>query len=149
MDNFGDLIKNLPVWPFTILAALIGILGVLYAQHRKSFRDSFSDFRSSFDADLQKLRNLQIIETGQVYEILNSAYPRHEDAYERFRRDLNAFDNFFLRRRWLAYRGEYPKPPELQEEDFRYRLCHYLSESLEEEEKMRKLAIKNIEKLIA
>ena len=49
----------------------------------------------------------------------------------------------------MEYRGPYPKPPQLPEEDQTYRLAHFLSDSEKEEVKKRDEAILAITKLIA
>lgn len=50
-----DIIASFSNWPFTILAALIGILGALYVRHRNNFTAAAAAFRAAFNDTLLRL----------------------------------------------------------------------------------------------
>lgn len=104
--------------------------------------------RASFTEDITAIKESHPSNIGKTYDILTSSYSMHESAYDAFIREGNFIQNFSLRKRWLQYRGEYPKHPELSEEDLRYRLSHFLATSLEEERIKKAEALSLIEKLI-
>ncbi|MER2529186.1 MAG: hypothetical protein ABTR07_14780 [Candidatus Competibacter denitrificans] len=147
MNQALDLLSGLPCWPFTLISGLLGILGGFAIQRFLWRLKAAQKFRATFTADLMALRHLAVDDYGQVYDLLKAAYPRHEAAYLDYRHHLGRIGRWRLQRRWLAYRGPYPKPPEIPEEDHRYQLMHWIGTSLEEERKIREAAIKAISQL--
>ena len=107
-----------------------------------------AQFRAAFATELSALRELRITETGQVFEILSAAYAKHEAAYTEYLQHVGALRRWWLRRNWMAYRGEYPKPPELSSEDQRYRLGHWIGSDIDVEETKRKSAMRAIGRLV-
>lgn len=127
------------------LAVCIAIHRLTLSRERRSrIISAGAQFRTAFATELSALRELRITETGQVFEILSAAYPKHEAAYTEYLQHLSALRRWRLRRNWMAYRGEYPKPPELASEDQRYRLGHWIGSDIDAEEAKRKCAMRVI-----
>lgn len=152
MNNLIDYVLT----NFLIISS--GIIGSCFVAHlvwrnnnKVRLAKAKDDFRTAFADDLTALRNIEITADSGVFYFLREVYPRQEAAYLVFNRGLgnNFISKWLLRSRWMAYRGEYPKPPQLPEEDVRYRLNHFISESREDEKQKRDEAIRLIEKLIA
>lgn len=135
--------------PVVAAGAAIFAAGVaVYIRHRNSLDGALLAFRSSFAEDLTALRQISIGTDAKVFDLLRESYPRHETAYRAYDRVLGPIGRWRLQRRWIAYRGPYPTPPQLPEEDEIYRLGHFNSSSPDEERANRDGAIRAIEKLI-
>lgn len=131
------------------LAAVLTTIITLYIWRRGRMDKARSAFRAAFAKELCDLRELCVTDFGQVWEILSAAYPKHEAAYIEYRNFLGfGLQKLWLSKRWMRYRGPYPKPPELPSEDKRYRLSHHIGVNLEEEENKRINAIDLITKVI-
>lgn len=48
-----DYLKELPIWPFTIVAALIGVLGAIIAQHISRYHTAAVTFRNTIHVSLK------------------------------------------------------------------------------------------------
>ena len=140
--------NDFPTWVWFIFPPFVVAVTSLYVHKAKIRFDAAKAFRSSFNSELTELRELCVTETGQVWDILRAAYPRHEEAFEEYKRNLGFFQRWWLSRRWMKYRGPYPKPPELPSEDQRYRLARYIGSDIESELQKREIAIRAIERLL-
>lgn len=149
----GIRLSELDLW-------LLGVVGMCLAliiphflsqerERRTTLRNAIAVFRAAFASDLSALRELQIHRTGLVHDILRAAYPVHEAAFLDFERNLSVVARLFLRRRWMKYRGPYPIGPELQSEDRRYRLAHFIGSTVDDEEAKKNYAISVLVKLTA
>lgn len=139
---------------------LLGVAGAMLAwfiNHRLSMqrdktasvRSAYAHFRAAIEPELSALRELQIRNVGQVHEILQSAYPKHEAALIELEQNLCANRRSLLRGVWMNYRGPYPSVPELPTEDRRYRLAKFIGSSVEDEGQKRNEAIALLTSLIS
>ena len=102
-------------------------------------------FRSVFSNVVEILRELDVNETGQVFEFPRSKYLRCEQAVIEYSGSLGFFDKWLLKRRWANYRGNrYAN----SDEDRIYCLGHYIGDDPKDERIKRYEAIKAITQLM-
>ena len=145
MVVFGVQLSELDVFLLggagTLLAWFINHRLSMQRENAASVRSAYDRFRLAFAPEISALRELQIRQVGQVHEILQAAYPKHEAALLELEQGLRANRRSLLRGRWMSYRGPYPLAPELPVEDRRYRLAKFIGTSVEDEEAKRNEAI--------
>lgn len=64
-----NIIANLPVWPFTIVAALIAILGAFAVQRFIAWRSAAAVFRAPFNDIVLNLRENPDLPSAQIARI--------------------------------------------------------------------------------
>lgn len=153
MNAFGIGLSELDLGLLSVVGMFLAwIIPHFLSQHRErrtALRNAITVFRAAFASDLSTLRELQIHRTGQVHDILRTAYPMHEAAFLDFERNLSMVARLLLRRRWMKYRGPYPIAPELRSEDRRYRLAHFIGSTVDDEESKKDYAISVLAELTA
>lgn len=132
----------------TLTALVIALLTSRNLWAKEKLRNK-TKFREPFLKTLEKINRLVPGEYDSITDILKADYPIHETAFITYTYHLSFVGRWLLRKKWLAYRGECPKYPELHEEDYRYRFCHFIPISSEDDMKKREQVIKAINKLIA
>ena len=76
-----DILANIPSWPFTIITALIAILGALYVRHRNNLYIASSTFRAAFSDAIFNLTESNVPSA----QVVNVFRVKHLAAIQGFR----------------------------------------------------------------
>ena len=103
MNNIQQYLGSAPVQLFTVLAALIGVLGAFAVQRRNSRSSVLGNFVSILSADIA---SLNASPDRDAYSILETRFPIQHGAFIQTLQVTSLFDKSKLKRAWKDYHGK-------------------------------------------
>ena len=91
-------LSKLPIYPFIIIAALLGGLFTFTNSRKNSYREASLSFRKNIDPTITELKNC----TGSTVNILKSAFNEHEEAVREFSKHL-LWSRKSFQNHWINY----------------------------------------------
>jgi len=100
-----EYFQELPVWPFTIIAALIAILGAIHIQRMNRFNTASNTFRTQLLTELEGLYPIPVNWPGsiEIEPFLRSKFPKFQSAVEEFKAHLSGRTQKNFEKAWIQY----------------------------------------------
>ena len=107
-------LAGIPIWPFAIVAALVGVLGAFSVQRFVAYRNAATKFRSTILAELRDVYPLPASWPKNIDAFLRAVFPSLQAAVAEFRPFLAPWRRRSFDRAWSAYRNAYGREVDIQ-----------------------------------
>lgn len=98
-----EYFQYLPIWPFTIIAALIGVLGVIHVNRVNAFRAASGKFVNIFTTELKDIYPVPVNWPQSISIFLKSKFTTLQQAVAEFRKSLPWYKRKSFDAAWFRF----------------------------------------------